>query len=94
MLHSVVRCKTLGESVEQIRLDLLIPTGKTVESFSEHEHQNSCQTLALLERHAEQPAMASSSPGSAPASATSVRMARHGVPGHTHRVVGGGHAVW
>ncbi|MET7313429.1 hypothetical protein ABZS68_42255 [Streptomyces sp. NPDC005571] len=50
MLPTVLRCKTLGESVEQIRLDLLIPTGKTVECCCEHERQKSCHTLALPER--------------------------------------------
>ncbi|GGW58404.1 hypothetical protein GCM10010503_39330 [Streptomyces lucensis JCM 4490] len=28
MLHTVLRCRTLGESVEQIQPDLFIPTGK------------------------------------------------------------------
>ncbi|WP_406468585.1 hypothetical protein [Streptomyces sp. NBC_01594] len=50
MVHSVLRCEALGESVEQIRLDLLIPTGKTVECCCEHERQRSCHTLAIPER--------------------------------------------
>ncbi|MET8416476.1 hypothetical protein ACWD7C_12590 [Streptomyces sp. NPDC005134] len=28
MLHTVLRCQALGESVEQIQPDLIIPTGK------------------------------------------------------------------
>ncbi|WP_326607413.1 hypothetical protein [Streptomyces sp. NBC_01800] len=51
MVHSVLRCAALGESVEQIRLDLLIPIGKTVESSREHERQKSRHTSPLPERH-------------------------------------------